>query len=508
MNIKLLQPQAIHQMGKRKNQEDTIFPRLGNATANDRVFLVCDGMGGHEKGEVASITVATAINSFLKKNFNPDEVLSDDILLEAINEAYKRLDEKDDGSFKKMGTTLTLVALHRGGATVAHIGDSRIYHLRPATGEILYKSRDHSLVYELYQAGEITYGEMRTSPQKNVITRAMMPGEDSRTKADIVHITDIKAGDYFYHCSDGMLEQMEDEEILEIFSSDLSDEQKAQRLIDATVDNNDNHSAYILHIDEVTSEPGDDALLNDEATSHCNAIRIERERGKDDVQVIEDDEATQATVDSSTPPTPPPFQPKNAESTGSGDFSPIGEPPAEPKQRRPGRGVPDGFNPNIAPTPPKRKMSKAPVVIAILCLLVIAGLATYMLKPELVGKKPADNKAQTETSVSQNSAAQDAKNELQEDNRPAQPSQEPLREVTKPSSSDRRTTSENNAGKKPNTDSHRKDFNLNRAGKAVKNDYNVGEPKKEETKKEEKKQEPVINTDNPESKRSGTKKHP
>ena len=76
-----------------------------------------------------------------------------------------------------MGTTLTLLYFACNGVTAAHIGDSRIYHIRPNVG-LLYQSRDHSLVYDLFQAGEISYEEMATFPQKNVITRAMSPGEE------------------------------------------------------------------------------------------------------------------------------------------------------------------------------------------------------------------------------------------------------------------------------------------------------------------------------------------
>ena len=310
MKIKLFPPQAIHEMGQRDNQEDAIYPLKGKAKADDKLFLVCDGMGGHAKGEVASRTVAATIATFLKKNLDTSkDILTNELLMQAIEEAYKALDVRDDGSFKKMGTTLTLVSFHKGGATVAHIGDSRIYHLRPSTGEILYKSRDHSLVYELYQAGELSYREMKTSPQKNVITRAMMPGEDSRTRADIVHIADIKPGDYFYHCSDGMLEEMDDEDLMKIFCSDDSDQLKASKLVAATTGSKDNHSAYLIKVASVEPEPGDDAFPNDEATALCNAVNIERKLGKDDLDLIDVD--LDAEDDETTAPIPPAFDEKD-----------------------------------------------------------------------------------------------------------------------------------------------------------------------------------------------------
>ena len=277
MKYQLFSPVAIHELGKRDNQEDSLYPALGSATALDRLFIVCDGMGGHSKGEVASSTVCEALSNYLHDKISSDAPLSDDVLRAAVEAAYVQLDSKDDGSFKKPGTTLTLVALHCGGATMLHIGDSRIYHVRPSEGRLLYKSRDHSLVYQLYQIGEISYAEMKTHPQKNVITKAMMPGEDNRVdlnRLDIAHTTDIRPGDYFYLCSDGMLEEMEDDELIAILASDASDEEKRLKLIEATADNSDNHTAYLIHLDTITSEATDKQQPNDEATVKFNALNV------------------------------------------------------------------------------------------------------------------------------------------------------------------------------------------------------------------------------------------
>ena len=98
------------------------------------------------------------------------------MLYAALDAAYQKLDRADDMASKKMGTTLCLILFHRGGLTAMHIGDSRIYPLRPSARKLIYQSKDHSLVYDLYQAGEITYEEIATSPQKNIITRAGLGG--------------------------------------------------------------------------------------------------------------------------------------------------------------------------------------------------------------------------------------------------------------------------------------------------------------------------------------------
>ncbi|MBR5988088.1 MAG: serine/threonine-protein phosphatase [Prevotella sp.] len=267
MKISLYPPLSIHEIGQRPNQEDSIIQW------NNRLFVLCDGMGGHEKGEVASQTVCQSLVTWFEQNVNPDDLFTDDQLREALEYAYQQLDKYTDGNPKQMGTTLTLLYIYKQGLTAAHMGDSRIYHIRPDVG-ILYQSRDHSLVFDLFQAGEITYEEMATFPQKNIVTRAITPGEDNRMRLDIIHITDIQPDDYFYMCSDGMLEQMDNDQLVDLLSSQLTNEEKRIKLIELTKGNQDNHSAWIIHIKDVIKEEDDDKLVNEEPTSRCNAINI------------------------------------------------------------------------------------------------------------------------------------------------------------------------------------------------------------------------------------------
>ncbi len=246
----------LQELGQRQNQEDSLFPALGKSTINDRLFVLCDGMGGHEKGEVASATVCETISSTILSAWHSDEALRDELFLQALSAAYDALDIKDNGEERKMGTTMTFLCLHANGATVAHIGDSRIYQLRPATkkspARIVFRTQDHSLVNDLVKIGEITEEEAKHHPQKNVITRAMQPCQEHRAKADIAHLTDIQPGDYFYMCSDGMLEQSTDENILNIITKpNVNDEDKLEMLRQVTVENKDNHTAHLIYIDNV-----------------------------------------------------------------------------------------------------------------------------------------------------------------------------------------------------------------------------------------------------------------
>lgn len=260
-----LKAYTIYELGQRANQEDAIFPKHGAVQDTDRLFILCDGMGGHESGEVASSTVCAAMSRSVLRSLEGQEEseFTREMLLQALDDAYDALDQKDNGADKKMGTTMTFLKFHRKGCTIAHIGDSRVYHIRPgkdaADTQILFQTRDHSLVNDLIEVGELTPERARTFRQKNVITRAMQPNMDRRCKADIQEITDIRPGDYFYMCSDGMLEEMEEEHIRFNFSAQTgSDENKIRILIEATSQNRDNHSAIVVHILDVEGGVSDE----------------------------------------------------------------------------------------------------------------------------------------------------------------------------------------------------------------------------------------------------------
>ena len=285
MKISLYPPLSVHELGQRDNQEDALWPLV--PTEDDQLFVLCDGMGGHEHGEIASQTVSQAFGSWYNaKAIHP---LNKTQVEDALAYAYAQLDQKDSGEIKKMGTTLTLLYLGSEGAIAMHMGDSRIYHIRPGVG-ILYQSRDHSLAFDLYQSGEITHDEMQTFAQKNIVTRAMTPGEDNRHHPDIIQITDIQPNDYFFMCSDGMLEKMNNEELVTILSRNISDEEKQQQMIAATSNNQDNHSAWFIHIKDVVGEGQDNLLINEETSARCNVLNIKSNADtSEDVKLVDAD---------------------------------------------------------------------------------------------------------------------------------------------------------------------------------------------------------------------------
>ena len=251
--MKIFQPQAMYQIGKRSNQEDAIFPKLGNATENDRLFIVCDGMGGHESGEVASNSVCQSISSYLQ-DVNPDTFSTEDFK-KALESAYDNLDalDKDSDNPRKMGTTLTFLYLGNNSVIIAHIGDSRVYQLRrhkKGTVSIVHRTEDHSLVNDLIKAEIITEEEAKTHPRRNVITRAIQPNLE-RCKATIFETKDVKNDDYFFLCSDGVLESIDDRILIRILESNASNEDKIEEIKKRCSENSkDNNSAYLIQVKE------------------------------------------------------------------------------------------------------------------------------------------------------------------------------------------------------------------------------------------------------------------
>lgn len=251
--IKIRKPQCFTEIGKKDNQEDYLYP--ASADTNTRVFILCDGMGGHDNGEVASMTAGSTLGDYLTSCSEIDISTFET----GLAKAYDALDGIDTNSSKKPGTTMTCLCLNEDNYLVAHIGDSRIYHIRPSLfnaetkrGGILYQSSDHSLVNDLLKAGELTEEEARDFPQKNIITRAMQPHLPKRYKADIYTFDDILGGDYFFLCCDGILEQLSNEMLCEVLADySLNDEEKLAKI--KSVCNGktkDNYTCWLVPVDK------------------------------------------------------------------------------------------------------------------------------------------------------------------------------------------------------------------------------------------------------------------
>jgi protein phosphatase len=292
MNYKLYHPQAIHELGRRQNQEDAIYPLPNQVNCDHRVFVVCDGMGGLDKGEVASEAVCKTLGRVAETILHTLGTFTDDDLAHCMSAAYEALDAADTDNEAAMGTTMTFLCFHEQGCLVAHIGDSRIYHLRPSLGAqrgVLFRSRDHSLVHQLYEMGEISYNDMAKYPKKNIILKGMQPHQVERIRPSMAHIGTVWPGDYFLLCTDGMLEKMDDEQLMALLGdTTLTLEQKTQQLVEMTSGNSDNHSAYLIQVEKVQRNAVEDANIVDDEIAHRIRNKVLNDNHRDKIWHFDD----------------------------------------------------------------------------------------------------------------------------------------------------------------------------------------------------------------------------
>lgn len=197
---------------RREMNQDTYYIH----TFDDRqgFGLVCDGMGGQSAGNIASDMASGIITDKIRKAVETGGADDPRGLLEAaVREAnysvYKR--SMVEPECRGMGTTAVVVFVRGDTAYCAHVGDSRIYLLR--NGRLLQVTRDHSLVQELVEKGEIKPEEMRTHPGRNMITRAV--GVGLTVEADLMQIP-LETDDKLLLCSDGLTNMVSNEQIAEI----------------------------------------------------------------------------------------------------------------------------------------------------------------------------------------------------------------------------------------------------------------------------------------------------
>lgn len=249
MEIRLNPPLFLNEKGKRENNEDSIFPMPGKGTAADRLFIVCDGVGGAAKGEIASRLACDSLSAYFSKH---QIQAGEAAILEAFDFTQNQFDEylQKQPAAKGMGTTLVMMQIHEQGLTVAHCGDSRFYHFRK--NRIIWQTLDHNLTNELVRQGVITAEEAASRPKTNRITRAIQGHTVQRTKPDIHFISDIQEGDLFFLCSDGILEAVSDAELTDVLSSQQTLNEKMEIIHQICEANSrDNFSAYLIEVDAV-----------------------------------------------------------------------------------------------------------------------------------------------------------------------------------------------------------------------------------------------------------------
>jgi serine/threonine protein phosphatase PrpC len=211
---------ALTRTGRRANNEDACcaLPQLG-------LFAVADGMGGYEGGEVASHLVIDTLTDFFARNagdgditwpFAADGALTfgENLVSVAVRMAHRAVQAQRTGRLSSMGSTLAALALADGRAVVGHVGDSRVYRLRD--GVLRQLTRDHSLYAEMQAAGA-SLPPKGQCPFANVITRALGLGDDCGAPELSSH--ELRPGDVYLLCTDGLSEHVADERVAEVLAS-------------------------------------------------------------------------------------------------------------------------------------------------------------------------------------------------------------------------------------------------------------------------------------------------
>ncbi|GIV18913.1 MAG: hypothetical protein KatS3mg023_0664 [Armatimonadota bacterium] len=209
------------------------------------VYAVCDGMGGHSAGQIAS---ELALKTFLKAYYDletPDIDTALTVAVQAANALVREVAQSIPGR-RGMGTTLTAAALCEGDAHIVHVGDSRCYLVR---GEVIEQvTEDHSYVMEQVRQGLLTLEEAQYSPYRNVITRSI--GMDA-VEPDIYRVP-LQAGDRLVLCTDGLTTHVSDEQIAEVVRTH-SPSAAAQRLVEMALEEggSDNVTVMVVQVLEL-----------------------------------------------------------------------------------------------------------------------------------------------------------------------------------------------------------------------------------------------------------------
>lgn len=189
------------------------------------LFLVCDGMGGHKGGDVASrMAIDTVSRHFIYNNWS--EVTGAlQKAIEIANQVIWDTGRHNEG-VREMGTTITAAVVSTEEIVVGHVGDSSLFIVRD--NKIIKITKDHTLAEQMFKDGLLKAEEMRYNAFNHVLTRAL--GVESKVKIDLYH-DKVQTGDWILLCSDGLTNLLENHEILAILSIQHEPQQAARDLI-------------------------------------------------------------------------------------------------------------------------------------------------------------------------------------------------------------------------------------------------------------------------------------
>ena len=241
----MLSSYAMTDVGRTRTvNQDYVFSCLEPVGNLPNLFIVADGMGGHQAGDFASSysvkKILESISLSLQKN--PHKIFAD-----AIRYANRELIEKAKANpeLRGMGTTVVLLTIVGEKAYVANVGDSRLYLMEDTLTQITV---DHSLVQEMIKIGELTKESAKIHPDKNIITRAVGAGRD--INADFFEFS-LTEKSILLMCSDGLSNMVEDEQLAILLKSAKTPEKVGKKLIDTANQNGgkDNIAVIVINVD-------------------------------------------------------------------------------------------------------------------------------------------------------------------------------------------------------------------------------------------------------------------
>src|SRR3954466_10563836 len=241
---------------QRRGNEDAVYSRAP-------LFVVADGMGGAQAGEVASGLAVETLGRGLPDGGGPPQELLAKRGAEANSAIYDL--SKSDAKRAGMGTTLTAIYVGEDEAAIAHVGDSRAYLLR--NGELARLTEDHSLVAELPRPGKLTAEEASDHPQKSIITRALGPEPfvdvDRQTLA-------LRDGDVILICSDGLTSMISEDDVARVLAAGGSLPEIGERLIDEAnaAGGRDNITVVLFRVEDVDGGSAAPAREQDTTAGH------------------------------------------------------------------------------------------------------------------------------------------------------------------------------------------------------------------------------------------------
>ncbi len=230
----------------RRTNQDYIFYSLTPVGGFPNLFIVADGMGGHQAGDFASRYAVENVLGYIRRA-KPDSLIR--VADRAIRHANKKVFEKahSDEALRGMGTTIVVAYIEDDQLFVANVGDSRLYVLDSEMNQV---TEDHSFVADLVRAGQLTPEQARSHPQKNIITRAIGAVDD--VKVDFFEM-DLEKGDKILMCTDGLSNMVEDDVLYDIVANTYI-EDVADELISEAKNNGGRDNISVIVIDPFDME--------------------------------------------------------------------------------------------------------------------------------------------------------------------------------------------------------------------------------------------------------------